>query len=163
MRTDEAVKKVARARKALQEGQQRRARATARKKFLFALAAARKALDVEYPAVKKEKVVRKLVPSRQLTFAQVADRMKRRGWMGCEGVTQNQIAVAGIKVLERRTKDGIARFVPTWAHEIAKGSQDRDPYKLLVNAKRDREYRLALVAYFQMGGKFGGAPKRRSR
>lgn len=139
---DSTMKRLRAARKKLTDSQGRVARTNARKAFLVALRAARKAVDDEYPNIpKKRRKPRKAKPTR-----------------GKERIPQQahrQLLAAGVKprhFFERAEAGEMkhAIYAPTW---MARAWYAKIKPKTIAAAVRSKTVRRRVTTIVRLGGK----------
>lgn len=142
MTLDEAMKKLAKARKKLKDDQGRVARRNAREKFLRYLRTARQAVDEEYPSIPKKRVSRrKKDPRRQV-----------RGKVTIPRELHRQLLAAGISPAQFVER---GKGTPTvWAPKWMKRAYDAgfDP-KAIAAAVRSQKKRRKMMTIVRLGAK----------
>lgn len=147
MNLDDAIREIARARKRLAEDQGRLARKNARAAVKAAIATALRAMDREFPLVRKERVVR--VAMTPLAKKR-RERAKRLQTMEITSVEAIALAVAGIKVadtgLTNNNGDKI-RNAPRWAVRALRAGVSSTE---ILRAIRSRSVRARIEAIVRL-------------
>lgn len=150
MTIDNAMKKLAQARKRLEHEQGRIARRNAREAMLGALRAVRAALDEEYPAIRKERTVAVKMTKEAITRRREAKR-KRMVMVGA--ATAAVLAKHKIPVEVIHDKAGSsAWYAPRW---VVRALLIVDA-PVIAEAVRSRRAREKIDAMLRLGA--GGVP-----
>lgn len=142
MKVDDAIEKLAKARKRLKDEQGRIARRNARRAYLDAVRSVRQAVDDEYPVMRKPVVRRrKPNPKRAVRGKQIITREMHRQLLAA-GVSPSQF-------VERGSDDPHPTiFAPTWMMRAYHAGVD---LKLIAEGVRSIKMRNRIRAIVRLG------------
>jgi hypothetical protein len=109
---DDAITEIARARKRLADDQGRLARKNARAAVKAAVATALRAMDREYPLLRKERVVRAAMTP---LAKKRRERQRRMAVSAVTSAMAAELAALGVRVEPASANDGKLWYVPVWA------------------------------------------------
>lgn len=148
MKVDDAIAKLLKAKKRLEPEQGRIARRNARTATLAALTAVRKALDEEFPAIRKERRV-----TVAMSQEAVARRRKRRvatEFLKVSAADAAALQGAGVKAtLPAGCDPATGWLVPKWAGIAYRRGVGTKQIKKAIRSPKERK---KIEAYIRLGG-----------
>lgn len=152
MKVDDAIAKLLKAKKRLEPEQGRIARRNARTATLAALAAVRKALDEEFPAIAKP---RRIAVSMSKEAVQRRAKRKLYGYVKIELPTVLRLHECGVKTVRRpsatapKAMSEGAHYGPRWAVDALRAKVEPAQIKKAIRSPKERK---KIEAYIRLGG-----------
>jgi hypothetical protein len=140
VKLDDAVAKVARARKRLEDDQGRIARKNARAAVKTAVASVLRAMDREYPLIRKERVVRAAMTP---LAKKRRERRRRMEYAMVVAADAARLAACGVRVTQ--PDPGGEWRVPRWAYEAMRGGVADREIRAAVHSQSVRRRIFALL------------------
>lgn len=148
MKIDDAIAKLLKAKKRLEPEQGRIARRNARAATLAALAAVRKALDEEFPAIRKE---RRVAVSMAKEAIQRRAKKKLSKLSRVELPTVLRLHECGVRTVTRKgfAPNETWHYGPSWAVNALRAKVEPAQIKKAIRSPKERK---KIEAYIRLGG-----------
>lgn len=141
MTLDDAVTEIARARKRLEDHQGRLARKNARAALKAAVATVLRAMDREYPLIRKERVAR--VAMTPLAKKR-RERRRQSAYATVSATDAAALAACGVRVTQPDVRNAVWR-VPLWARQAQRGGIAATEIRRAIRSPAARKQIAALL------------------